>query len=201
MIQMGPMLVQSMGPCTVCMGAGRQKGDSCEDCKGSGFQHQEKNLNLVIQAGMREGERIVFPGESSHHEQFSEPGDVVMELQSAEEECIWEREGNDLVTSYVIGLGSALCGTQICLPDHPAHEEGLHIHIPAGVQNQTEVILEGLGMPMKGGGFGNARIGITITPSPEEEAILAGSELRRVFGVPPIVPVENVKVFEAKRTH
>lgn len=184
-IQMGPMIMHQQGPCMTCRGSGKSKGDACGQCSGSKFIKQDKNLELVAKKGMKPGDQIVFNGESSHVEDFTEPGDVIVELVAADEEHAWERAGEMLRHRVSLSLGEALSGKIVRLDGHPAHDDGVFIQIPAGVQNRQEIVVEGLGMPRgEAGGVGDAILVLTVMPTKEEKAILEANTdaLRTMFG-------------------
>lgn len=185
-IQMGPMMMQNIGPCGSCRGSGKTSGDACKPCGGSKFIKQDKDLELNIQKGMRPGDNIVFSGESSHVDEWSEPGDVVVELVAADEDHEWERVGDNLKIRVNLNLGESLCGKKIRVEGHPTSDEGLWIEIPAGVQNRQEICVEGLGMPRAGGkGFGDAILVLSVLPTKEERDILQKNVtiFREMFGI------------------
>ena len=196
MIQMGPMIVQNQGPCGTCRGSGKTKGDACGSCNGTKFNKQDKTLELNIKAGMRPGDEIIFAGEASQEEGYTESGDVVVELVTADEDHGWERQGDLLRHRVGLTLGEALCGKVVRLDGHPAHADGVFIQIPQGVQNRQDIVVEGLGMPrIDGTGFGEAIIMLTVMPTKEERAVLEEKQqvLRDVFKIeesdvkPPLV--------------
>lgn len=184
-VQMGPMIMQNTGPCIKCSGSGKTNGDSCGQCAGTKFIKQDKILELIVTKGMKSGDIIRFAGESSHVEDYTEPGDVLVELVEADEDHGWERLGDVLKNRISLTLGEALCGKVVRLDGHPAHENGVFIQIPAGVQNRQEIIIEGLGMPrVIGNGYGEVIIVLTIMPTKEERAVLDSNtdHLRSLFG-------------------
>jgi DnaJ-class molecular chaperone len=190
LIQMGPgMMMQSTGPCSTCRGSGKSVGDKCGGCDGKKFVKQGANLELKIPAGMRYGGQVVFAGESSNVEDWEEAGDVVVEVIAADEDHDWERNGDNLKMRIVLTLGEALCGTTVKLMGHPAHEKGLFIEIPAGVQNRQEIVVEGCGMPRNGetGKFGDVVLALSVTPSASEKKLVEDmetrSKLRELFHV------------------
>jgi DnaJ-class molecular chaperone len=176
-IQMGPMLMHQQGPCLSCNGSGKTKGDACKPCNGAKFTKQTKTLELIIQKGMNPGDVITFAGESSHVDEFTDPGDVLVELVGADEDHEWERHGDMLKHRVRLNLGEALCGKVIRLDGHPAHENGVYIEIPPGVQNRQDICIEGLGMPHAiGDGYGDAILMLTVIASKEEREILENSK-------------------------
>jgi DnaJ family protein A protein 2 len=174
LIQMGPgMMMDASGPCTQCAGSGKTKGDACSGCKGSKFIKQDKSLELVITKGMKHGDVVTFPGESSQQEDWSEPGDVVVELVAADEDSGWERAGDNLQHRIGLTLGESLCGKNVRLDGHPGYPDGLFVHIPAGVVNRQEITVEGVGMPRSiGSGFGDAILVLTVLATKDERMLL-----------------------------
>lgn len=185
-IQMGPMIMDNTGPCTTCTGTGKLRGDSCSNCKGSKFIKQDKALELVITKGMKPGETVVFGGESSNVEEWEEPGDVIVEVVAADEDHGWERFGDQLKHRVGLTLAESLCGKTVKLDGHPAHPQGLYIHIPGGVVNRQEIVVEGCGMPRAlGGGYGDAVLVLTVLATAAERHVLEQNRLalRTMFEV------------------
>jgi DnaJ-class molecular chaperone len=191
-VQMGPMILQNVGPCMSCRGSGKTKGDSCNSCTGSKFVKQDKTLELVITKGMKTGQTIVFAGESSHNEDYTEAGDVVVELVAADEDHSWERSGDMLKLRVGLTLGEALCGKVVKLDGHPGYPEGFYVQIPAGVQNRQEILVEGCGMPRtsSSSGFGDAILLLSVVSTKEEKMLLElkKSILQDLFSVPSTSP-------------
>lgn len=172
-VQMGPMIMQTNGPCPGCEGSGRTRGDPCGGCNGSKFIKQDKTLELIVQKGMKPGDTIVFAGESSQQDDYMDPGDVVIELVSADEDLDWERQGDNLKIRVGLTLGEALCGKVVRLEGHPAHDNGFYVQVPQGVQNRQEIVVEGCGMPRTiGTGFGDAILLISVIATKDEKTIL-----------------------------
>lgn len=183
-IQMGPMLMHNQGPCGTCRGSGKTRGDACTGCSGSKFIKQDKSLELLIVKGMKVGDTIVFPGESSQVEEYTDPGDVVVELVAADEDHGWERFGDHLKHRVGLTVGEALCGKVVRLDGHPGYESGLFVKIPPGVQNRQEIVVENKGMPRaNGSGYGDAILVLTVMPTKEEKELLEANVevLRGIF--------------------
>jgi DnaJ-class molecular chaperone len=184
LIQMGPgMMMQSTGPCGSCRGSGKSAGQVCGGCEGKKFTKQSANLELNIRPGMRYGGQVVFAGESSHVDDWEDAGDVIVEVVAADEDHGWERQGDNLRMRVGLTLGEALCGTVVKLMGHPAHEKGMYIEIPAGVQNRQEIVVEGGGMPRNGeaGKFGDIVLGLSVIPNAAEKKVLEDMETRRLL--------------------
>jgi DnaJ family protein A protein 2 len=167
--QIGPgMMAQTRAACDVCSGEGRRVLRQCKSCHGKRFNEQEKELNIKIIPGMREGEQISFAGECSDTPDFDTPGDVVLTLRRADmgvgETDEYEWKGDDLWIRKQITFVESILGFSLTFADHPsgtsptfAWRGGPLIH---GAVLQ---MVEG-GMPKKSGGKGMLYIQVMITP-------------------------------------
>jgi DnaJ family protein A protein 2 len=171
-IQMGPMVMENVGACTTCHGSGKTKGDPCGTCSGSKFQKGEKVLQLVVKKGMKPGESIIFAGEASNVEEYAEAGDVVVELEAADEEHSIVREGNALKDMIILSLAQSLCGCSVRIHGHPAYSDGLVLDIPVGTQNKDVLVYPGKGMPHGEGQFGDFLLTVQVRPSSAELQVL-----------------------------
>jgi DnaJ homolog subfamily A member 2 len=65
--QLGPRMVQQMQhPCNECRGSGETINDKdrCPQCKGDKVVPEKKVLEVVVEKGMQNGQKITFPGEA-----------------------------------------------------------------------------------------------------------------------------------------
>lgn len=63
--QLGPSMMQQMQhPCNECKGTGEtiNEKDRCSACKGEKFVPEKKVLEVVVEMGMQNGQKITFPG-------------------------------------------------------------------------------------------------------------------------------------------
>ena len=196
-IQMGPMIMQQSGPCLQCNGSGKTPGDGCKKCNGAKLLKEDKTLTLTVTKGMRYGETVIFSGESSHQEDYEEPGDVVIEVVAADEDHDWQRSGDNLTTRIRLSLAEALCGKVVSLANHPGYPNGLHIQIPGGVQNRQDICVEGYGMPRNiGTGFGDCILHISVYPTQEELTLLREKKevIQELFQMTDVQPPEGSQV-------
>jgi DnaJ-class molecular chaperone len=192
MVQMGPFMMQNQGICDMCGGHGKQKGDNCWTCKGQGVTKEEKSLDVRIEAGSIAGNTIVFPGESSDSHDYAESGDVVIELQAADEDIPWTRVGDDLYATVTISYSESLLGTRIRLLSHPGYDVGVSFSIPPGVLNTETLQFTGYGMPKKGSGGsvkGNAVITVHVSKPSEHERMCLQQSADALRGL--FAPVER----------
>lgn len=174
MMTMGPgMQMISQSPCGVCGGKGQKPGPKCFTCSGKCYQDEQKSLNVLVEPGMKVGERLIFPNECSDSQEHVEAGDVHIVLMEADEESGWKREGNTLRYSHSVGLCESLLGSNQTLKGHPGFSSGFEFSIPVGSQHLTEVVVKGAGMPIRGTDQkGDAIITLQVRVSESEKKAL-----------------------------
>lgn len=112
----GPNMMQQMqSTCPDCRGDGEviNEKDACKSCKGRKVLKEVKYLEVDVDKGMRDNERIIFRGEGDQQPGM-EPGDVVIVLQTKPHE-VFHREGCNLYMSHSVTLTEALCGFEMVL--------------------------------------------------------------------------------------
>lgn len=104
------MMQQLQSRCSDCDGEGEvlNEADRCKTCSGKRTVVESKILEVHVDKGMRDGERIMFRGEGDQQPGI-EAGDVIIVLQQKPHE-VFERSGNDLYMLHKISLTEALCG-------------------------------------------------------------------------------------------
>uniref|UniRef100_A0A2R5LMI6 Putative molecular chaperone n=1 Tax=Ornithodoros turicata TaxID=34597 RepID=A0A2R5LMI6_9ACAR len=164
--QLGPNMMQQMqSACSECRGEGEiiNEKDACKTCKGRKVVKETKVLEVHVDKGMRDSERIVFKGEGDQ-QPGTEPGDVVIILQTKSHD-LFHREGNDLYMTHTLTLTEALCGFELILK----HLDGRDIvirHPPGSViEPRTLKGIRGEGMPIYRDPFekGNLYIKFDVT--------------------------------------
>lgn len=185
-IQMGPMIVNSVGPCNNCRATGQRGKDRCEPCSGRGKVPEKGQLRVVVPAGTPVGHVIVFPEACSEEVGFRKPGDMHVILTEVENED-WVRKGQVLETTATIGLGQALVGCKIVLEGHPRREP-VEVELPCGVQNGERLMFKGLGLPLfaSEGTFDNLYVTVQVKPKQGEREKLRDegrAYLASLFGI------------------
>jgi len=111
--QLGPGMVQQIqSQCSQCNGEGTSISpkDRCKNCNGRKIVHERKILEVHVDPGMKDGQKITFSGEGDQ-EPGLEPGDIIIILDEKSHPT-FQRHGNDLVTKMELDLVEALCGFQ-----------------------------------------------------------------------------------------
>ncbi|ORX54377.1 ATPase GET3 [Hesseltinella vesiculosa] len=116
MRQMGPMVQQIQQPCSDCQGLGEiiDEKDRCKECHGKKIVNERKILEVHIDKGMRDGQKITFAGEGDQAPGI-EPGDIVIQIDE-KPHPVFKRRGDDLIHDVKIDLLTALAGGQYSIP-------------------------------------------------------------------------------------
>ncbi|KAH1222408.1 DnaJ [Glycine max] len=131
---LGPSMIQQMQhPCNECKGTGEtiNDRDRCQQCKGEKVVQEKKVLEVVVEKGMQNGQKITFPGEADEAPD-TVTGDIVFVLQQKEHPK-FKRKADDLFVEHTLSLTEALCGFQFVL----AHLDGRQLLIKS---NPGEVV-------------------------------------------------------------
>ncbi|KAG1938122.1 dnaJ subfamily A [Pimephales promelas] len=109
--QIGPgMIQQTQSMCSDCQGQGEKfnSKDRCKNCNGHKTERKKKILEVHIDKGMKDGQKITFHGEGDQ-EPGLEPGDVIIILD-LKEHPVFQRHEDNLTMTMKIKLVEALCG-------------------------------------------------------------------------------------------
>jgi len=162
--QIGPGMVQQMqSGCTTCKGLCKiiDERDKCKQCKGNKVFKDRKVLEVNIEKGMKNGQKIKFGGEADEIP-GTIPGDVVIVVQEKEHE-VFKRKGADLVYTMDLTLSEALGGFVKTI----THLDNRSLKVqsnPGQVIKQDAVkLIQGEGMPYHGSPFTKGRLFIHFT--------------------------------------
>ncbi|KAF3790724.1 DnaJ protein-like protein [Nymphaea thermarum] len=114
--QLGPSMIQQVQQhCNECRGTGEtiNEKDRCPQCKGEKVVQDKKVLEVVVEKGMQNGQKITFAGEADEAPD-TVTGDIVFVLQ-VKEHPRFKRKGDDLFVEHTLSLTEALCGFQFVL--------------------------------------------------------------------------------------
>lgn len=98
--------------CRSCHGQGEiiNPKDRCKNCMGKKTIRDRNILEVHIEKGMRNRQKIVFSGEGNQ-EPGLQPGDIFIILEE-KSHPVFRRSGNDLIMEMKLELVEALCGFQ-----------------------------------------------------------------------------------------
>jgi len=108
--QIGPMVQRMQMVCPECHGTGEMTSDKdkCHACDGRKLQKEKKTIEIVIEPGMKDNQKLVFPGDADEVPGM-EPGDLIFILKQQPHKD-FVRSGNNLVMKKTILLSEALLG-------------------------------------------------------------------------------------------
>lgn len=144
--------------CASCKGEGirvREK-ERCKRCKGSKLTSRRVKLDVDIQPGMRDGQRLVFREQSDCVPGCEKPGHLVMVLRlkpsETEKAAAIEIQNNDMAVHASITLSEALLGFHRAVF---THLDGRAVRVrsrPGHVVRPGDVsVVRGEGMPGRHG--------------------------------------------------
>jgi DnaJ family protein A protein 2 len=115
MRQMGPMIQRFQTLCPDCNGEGEiiPAKDKCKECVGKKVTNERKVLNVHVDKGMQEGQRITFAGEADQAPNI-QPGDVIFVIETKAHDR-FQRKGDDLFYQAKIDLVTALTGGEFAI--------------------------------------------------------------------------------------
>jgi DnaJ family protein A protein 2 len=181
--QIGPGMVQQMqSACNNCSGTGKvmREEDKCKTCRGKKTYKDRKILEVAVEKGMSNGQKIRFAGEADEIP-GTVPGDVIIVVQEKEHET-FKRKGADLAVNVELSLPEALCGFVRTITH--LDNRVLKIEVPAGMvtKHDSYKLIRGEGMPHHGNPFtkGGLFVHFNVTfPSNLPEATI--SKLKVLF--------------------
>ena len=114
MIQMGPMIQQTVQACGACAGKGKgvEQGKECVKCKGGRTSSIKRHVDCYVRPGTQAGASVTFKNESDWAPDCNDIGDLVVFINSKNEEGAFRREGNNLIMKKSITLLEALTKTE-----------------------------------------------------------------------------------------
>lgn len=109
----GPSIVQRIeSKCNDCMGQGETiaQKDRCKNCDGKKIAREKKIMEVHIDKGREDQQRIVFSNEGDMEPGYDLPSDIVVVLDEKQHERFQRVQKNDLLTTLELNLTEALCG-------------------------------------------------------------------------------------------
>ncbi|GMH31929.1 hypothetical protein Nepgr_033773 [Nepenthes gracilis] len=109
------MIQQMQHPCNECKATGEtiNEKDSCPQCKGEKVIQEKKVLEVNVEKGVQNRQKITFPGEADEAPD-TVTGDIVFVLQQ-KDHSKFKRKGDDLFYEHTLSLTEALCGFKFVL--------------------------------------------------------------------------------------
>lgn len=109
----GPSIVQRMqDECNECSGRGEviPPKDRCKNCEGRKIAREKKIIEVHIDKGMEDGQKITFANEGDMEPGLDLPSDIIVVLDERPHDRFKRCQRNDLLTTLELNLTEALCG-------------------------------------------------------------------------------------------
>ena len=141
-----------MEKCPKCSGV----GSVCYDCGGSGVVVQSKQLSVKLPPEVKEGQKIRLKGEGQTSSQ-GRRGDLYLVIKFKDKE--YEINGVDLTKTIEVTPAEAVIGGN---KEISTLHGSITIKIPPKTSCGAKLRLKELGLPKKGGGYGNLNVKISL---------------------------------------
>ena len=149
----------TMAPCPTCDGHGDVIESPCTGCSGHGRTPTERVVTVGIPSGVENGTRIQLRGEGETGEAGGPSGDLFVELTVTDHE-MFDRDGDDLVTTIAVPMTTAALGASIPLDTFDGEQE---LDVRPGSQPGEEITLKGLGVtPLRRERRGDIRVVLDV---------------------------------------
>ncbi|MEK7644859.1 MAG: molecular chaperone DnaJ [Patescibacteria group bacterium] len=140
--------VSTTATCPTCAGKGTIPKEKCKICRGAGVYDRQENLEVVIPAGINDGEmlRMAGKGETLAGGGTGSSGDLYVKIHVVPHP-LFERDGADLHASLGIKLSEALLGA---VKTFTTLDGDIQLSIPAGITHSEQLRVKGRGVPIGG---------------------------------------------------
>jgi len=192
--QIGPGFVQQVQvKCSRCNGTGKyiEKKYQCSPCKGNGLARKKETIEVHIEKGMMDGQRLTFHG-MADEELGKTTGDVVIVLDERPAPGFtFKRQGMDLINKMEITLSEALTGFKRVVKQLDGRD--IVIVSPPGsvIKHEDVRIVNSEGMPKHGDPFQKGRMFLIYSVTFPEPNFCALAELAAIRKILPAGPAFN----------
>lgn len=132
----------SSRPCPRCGGRREVPEHACEACAGAGVRKRQEEVQILVPAGVDDGEMIRMPGRGEAAAGGG-AGDLYVKLH-VKADPRFSREGANLVMSLPVRLTDALLGSEYRIATLDGEET---ITVPQGISHGEIVRVRGKGVP------------------------------------------------------
>lgn len=137
----------NVATCPRCGGAGKTVDKLCTKCRGEGRERKDHELELVIPAGIDDGQQLRVAGEGEAGMRSGPSGDLYV-LIRIKEHALFRREGDDLIHVLRVSPAQASLGDDLSVPTIDG--AAASVKVPSGSQHGQMVRLRAKGVPHLG---------------------------------------------------
>lgn len=184
--QIGPGMVQQIqSMCRDCHGQGERINakDRCKTCNGKKIVKESKILEVHVDKGMIEGQKITFHGEGDQ-EPGMEPGDVIIVLIEKEHD-IFHRQKQDLLMKMEISIVESLCGFKKVVKTLDDRDIVITSHPGEVVKYGDVKCVMGEGMPVYRDPYQKGRLVVQFTVEFPQNNWASESDLKKLEALLP----------------
>lgn len=134
--------MQSTRTCETCNGRGKVIKSPCSSCKGNGLVRKSGKKEVVIPAGIDDGQKVAVRGQGNAGRNGGSMGDLIITI-GVRPHTVFEREGYNIYCEIPITFVEAALGAEI---DVPTLEGGVKYTIPEGTQTSSVFTLRNSGI-------------------------------------------------------
>ena len=149
--------ITMVAPCRQCKGNGKVPKEKCHTCRGEGIYKKQEEIEILVPAGIEEGEMIRLSG-MGEAVQGGSSGDLYVKVH-VQSDPRFKKEGPNLVTELTVKLSDALLGTTYTIQTLEGEEV---ITIPPGVGHGEVLYIRGKGVPAARGKRGDLLVRVKI---------------------------------------
>lgn len=135
-------IMQSTKTCESCHGSGKIIKSPCTGCKGKGLVRKSSKKEVVIPAGIDDGQSVAVRNQGNTGINGGSPGDLIIKV-GVRPHAIFEREGFNIFCEIPITFVEATLGAEI---DVPTLENNEKYNIPEGTQTSSVFTLKNRGI-------------------------------------------------------
>ena len=135
-------VMQTTKPCDACHGTGKIIKSPCQTCRGNGLVRKSNKKEVVIPAGIDDGQPVAVRNQGDAGRNGGVAGDLIIRI-GVRPHLIFEREGYNLFCEIPITFADATLGAEI---EVPTLEGGERYIIPEGTQTSTSFTLKNRGI-------------------------------------------------------
>lgn len=187
----GPSIVQRIeSKCNDCYGQGEiiPQKDRCKNCEGKKIAREKKIIEVHIDKGMEDGQRITFANEGDMEPGLDLPSDIIVVLDEKPHERFKRCQGNDLLTTLELNLNEALCGFTRAIKTLDDRTLILKTHPGEVTKHGSFKSIPSEGMPIHRNPFdkGNLLVQVSVQFPDELDPVLA-TQLEKLLPAKPTI--------------
>lgn len=137
---------QTTRPCSRCQGAGKIVKNICPVCHGSGYETAEKDVTVKFNAGVQDGQAMLYSGYGNEGKnEYEETGDVIAVARYNVDSNKYVIDGTTVYELLNVPYYDCILGTEMSVKPAGSHA-GVKIKIPKLSEDGTRIQVYGKGI-------------------------------------------------------